>query len=108
MPNFQHFTTEAQQLETEIFRKGIVIGIDWNNEAQVRDLARQALSYHGDAVTLNGSKSPEVLAKVELFGLAHLMLKLMTQSAEDGLLTHGGQVWKTFAKALWEEMNAAK
>ncbi len=70
-------------------------------------LARQALACHGDTIKLDCSPlSPEGMAKVELFGLAQLMLKVMTESADEGLLTHGGKVWKTFAQALWAEMKA--
>jgi hypothetical protein len=43
------------------------------------------------------------MAKVELFGLAALMLKTMTESATRGFETHGGTAWKSFARALWAE-----
>lgn len=105
MPNFENFAAEARQLETEITRKGVILGIDWDNTNQVRALARQALACHGDTIKLDCSPfSPEGLAKVELFGLAQLMQKIMKESADEGFLIHGGKVWKTFAKALWEEM----
>jgi hypothetical protein len=106
MANFENYPAEAQQIETEIARKGAIIGIDWNNAAQVRALAKQALACHGDTIKLDCSPlSPEGMAKVELFGLAHLMLKVMTDSAQDGIESHGGPVWKAFAKALWAEMH---
>ncbi|RTL54270.1 MAG: hypothetical protein EKK46_08395 [Rhodocyclaceae bacterium] len=106
MANFENFAAEALQLETEIARKGVAIGIDWDNAVQVRTLARQALACHGDTIQLDCSpSSPEGLAKIEIFGLAQLMLKVMAQSAEEeGILTHGGKVWKSFARALWDEM----
>ena len=105
MPSFENFAAEAAQIETEIARKGVIIGIDWENAVQVRTLARQALACHGDTIKLDCSPlSPEGLAKVELFGLAQLMQKIMKESADEGFLTHGGKVWKAFAKALWEEM----
>lgn len=105
MANFENFAAEAQQLESEIARKGVIIGIDWENEAQVRKLAKQALACHGETIQLDcNPSSPEGMAKLELFGLAQLMLKVMQQSADDGMLTHGGAVWKSFARALWQEM----
>ncbi|GAB2181368.1 hypothetical protein DLREEDagrD3_15910 [Denitratisoma sp. agr-D3] len=107
MPTFQNFSAETARLETEIARKGVIIGIDWDNPQQVRDLARQALACTGDKIGADcDPQSPEGRAKIELFGLAQLMLKVMAGSADEGLLSHGGQVWKTFAKALWAEMAA--
>jgi len=107
MPIFSNFSAEAARLETEIARKGIIIGIDWDNQSQVRDLARQALACTGDKIAQNCDlQTSEGRAKMELFGLAHLMLKVMTDSAQEGFLSHGGDVWKAFAKALWEEMQA--
>ena len=31
------------------------------------------------------------------------MLRTMQESAEEGVLTHGGPAWKAFARALWAE-----
>ncbi len=105
MSNFENFASEIQQLETEITRKGVIVGVDWSNEDQVRKLARQALACHGETIQLDcNPSSPEGLAKLELFGLAQLMQKVMQQSADDGIIAHGGPVWKSFAKALWKEM----
>jgi hypothetical protein len=109
MAEFEDYATEAAQLEIEIARKGAIIGIDWNNSAQVHKLARQALASHGETIQLDvPMASPEGIAKIELFGLAQLMLKVMQRSAEDNLLTHGGPVWKTFARALWDEAELKK
>jgi hypothetical protein len=43
------------------------------------------------------------MARVDLFGLAALMLKTMAESADQGIESHGGSAWKAFAKALWAE-----
>jgi hypothetical protein len=45
----------------------------------------------------------KLLAKVDLFGLAGIMLKTMEESASTGIMSHGGGAWKAFAKALWAE-----
>jgi len=104
MPEFENYHREAEEIEREIMRKGIVLGIDWENEVQVRALAREALGFdvHG-GVQQRRSGDVTALAKFELFGLAQLMLTIMRQSAEEGMLTHGGSVWKVFARALWLE-----
>ncbi len=43
------------------------------------------------------------MAKLDLFGLAGIMLKTMEESASVGVESHGGAAWKSFAKALWAE-----
>jgi hypothetical protein len=95
----------SDDIALEIERKGIILGIDWQNEAQVRALANEALTHSKEGARL-AQASPtdfQARAKVELFGLAALMLKTMQQSANEGIVTHGNPVWKAFAKALWSE-----
>jgi hypothetical protein len=104
MPNFEHYDEEARNIEQAIARLGVVLGIDWNDEMQVRQLAREALKCridpaHPDCLPT----TPENRVRVELFGLAQLMLKVMAQSAEEDIHTHGGPVWKAFGRALWIE-----
>lgn len=102
MSRFEHHLVEAQQIETEIVRKGIILQIDWEDVSVVRSLAKAAfectheLTHHNDT----GSAT---LARIELFGLAQLMLTVMRESAEEDIYTHGGAVWKAFGRALWEE-----
>ena len=104
MPEFENYRREAEEIEREIMRKGIVLGIDWENEAQVRALAREVLGFDAQS-GVHQWRSGDVLAlaKFELFGLSQLMLTIMRQSAEEGMLTHGGSVWKALARALWQE-----
>lgn len=106
MANFENFAAVASQLENEIAHKGAVLGIDWSNGIQVRELARQALDFDAASLSAGAPLAAEQLARVEIFGLAHLMQKVMASSADEGLLTHGGPVWKAFASALWEEIRA--
>ncbi len=102
MSAFENYSREAQQLEHEIERKAAILGIDWNDAAQVRDLARQALDCKLGQVTCESGNLRD-RARIELFGLAQLMLTVMRESANDNMLTHGGAVWKVFAHALWAE-----
>jgi hypothetical protein len=102
VPNFEHYSEEARNIEREIIRLGIALGIDWDDEVAVRTLAREALAWRAD----NLNHIPDALerrTRFELFGLAQLMLNVMTQSADDGMETHGGPVWKAFGRALWLE-----
>lgn len=104
MSGFENYSREAQQIEHEIERKGVVLGIDWNDEAQVRQLAREAIECRLDPEHPEcTSSNPQTRARIELFGLAQLMLTVMKESANQNLITHGGAAWKAFAKALWDE-----
>ena len=102
---FEHYAREARELEEAIVRRGFVLDIDWSNEVQVRQLARAALACRIDPEhpECQGA-DPQSRARIELFGLAQLMLKVMTESArEEGFETHGGPTWKAFGRALWLE-----
>ena len=104
MTGFENYTGEAAQIELEMVRKGIALGIDWADEAQLRALAREALTHGLEQIGL-ASRSDDFSgrAKADFFGLAQLMLKVMQDSANEGFLTHGGPAWKAFGKALWTE-----
>lgn len=105
MAGFEDYDRGTREIELEIERKGIALGIDWTDEVQVRALAREALDHLADDVRLVSEANPDrqLMARVELFGLAALMLRTMTESAELGIHSHGGAAWKAFAKALWAE-----
>lgn len=109
MPASDHYATEAVQLETEIARKGAILGIDWSNDAAVHGLARRALSSHTDTLELDHPATSEKgMAMLELIGLSLLILKLMKESVDEGIITQGGPVWKSLSRALWEEARIAK
>ena len=105
MAGFENYDQGTKEIELEIERKGIVLGIDWTDEVQVRALAKEALDHSADDVKLvtSGAVDRQLLAKVDLFGLAALMMRTMAESADIGIESHGGPAWKAFAKALWAE-----
>lgn len=102
MSGFENYSREALQIEHEIERKGAILGIDWNDSVQVRELARAALDCKLGASNCEPD-DPDDRARLELFGLAQLMLTVMKESANQNLHTHGGAAWKSFARALWAE-----
>lgn len=110
MAGFEHYAADTQEIELEIQRRGIVLGIDWNDEMQVRALAREALSHapQKSGIPTSAPVDYRLMAKLDLFGLAGLMLKTMEESATVGIESHGGPAWKAFAKALWTETNLKK
>ena len=105
MAGFENYAEEVREIEQEIERKGIVLGLDWNDDGQVRALAREAFDHAaGEAhVSATGPLDYKLMAKLDLFGLAGIMLKTMEESATIGIESHGGPAWKAFAKALWAE-----
>jgi hypothetical protein len=103
MPAFENYAEEAKRIEQEIVRHGIALGIDWTDDVAVRALAREALACRSGTGPGHPLDGPEGRAKLELFGLAQLMLKVMTESADENIETHGGPTWKAFGRALWRE-----
>ena len=110
MSGFEHYAANAREIETEILRKGIALGIDWDDPAAVRALAHEAIDHLEHEVDTAASTPADyqLLAKVDLFGLAGLMLKTMEKSAEQGFESHGGPVWRVFAQALWAEKESRR
>lgn len=105
MAGFENYSRDTAEIEAEIVRKGIALNIDWENPVEVRALAHEALNHLADDVKIAASEPVDydMLTKVELFGLAGVMLKTMAESAGEGIESHGGPAWKAFAKALWAE-----
>ncbi|QEL66553.1 hypothetical protein OTERR_30770 [Oryzomicrobium terrae] len=95
---------DADAISHEITRRLIALGADWADPAQMRALAEEMLS----PTTLHkireqaGGGDHLAQAKLDLFGLSGIMLKSMEHSAEQGILAHGNDAWKAFAKALWQ------
>lgn len=110
MSGFENFARSTSEIEQEIERKGIVLGIDWHDEVQVRALAREALNHVAadDKFPVGAPVDHQRLARLELFGLAAIMLRTMEESAVEGFQTHGGDAWKAFGKALWAEAELRK
>jgi hypothetical protein len=105
---FENFAVEASQIESTIARLFVALGIDLDDAVQVRQLAREAIQCGGHGGERN-LHDPEVAARVELFGMAQLMLTVMRESAlERQVETHGGPYWKAFARALWAEHSGAE
>ena len=107
MSGFGHYARTADELEREIVKRGIAIGLDWDDKARLRELAQQALSCTpGCMMKLLRSPVRQDKLTGELFALSELMLQNMRESAEIGFETHGGPAWKAFGRALNEEFDA--
>lgn len=109
MSGFAHFARDAEELEREIVRRGIAIGIDWDDAASLRRYAREALQCTPECnLAKLHSLDPRERALAQLYALSILMLLTMKESAEEGIHTHGGPAWKAFGKALIEESERLK
>jgi len=105
MAGFENYSQEIREIEQEIERKGIALGINWDDDAQVRSLAREALDHAAGDMKISATCpiDTRLMAKLDLFGLAGIMLRTMEESATVGIESHGGPAWKAFARALWAE-----
>lgn len=107
MSGFEHYPQETRALELELERMGIALGIDWSDDAQVRALAREALSEEGERTMAAAAKGERAaLARAELFGLAALMAKTLQESADEGVVSTGGLAWRSFSSALMAEQES--
>ena len=80
------------------------LGLDWDDQARLRDLARQALSCKpGCVAALYRSPIRQEKLTAELFALSELMLHTMRQSAQTDINTSAGKTWKAFGRALYQE-----
>ncbi len=109
MSGFGHYDRTAREVEQEMIKRGIALGLDWDNVATMRTLAREALSCTSEC-RLGLLRHPDYTqrGKGELFALSELMLNTMRQSALIGVHTSGGPVWKAFGRALYEEAARSK
>ncbi|MDO9600014.1 MAG: hypothetical protein Q7J47_20045 [Azoarcus sp.] len=104
MSGFGHYARTAEELEREIFKRGLMIGLDWQNPVILRRLAYEALTCTADCrLGLLRHADATQRGKGELFALSEMMLETMRQSALVGVHTHGGVTWKAFGRALYEE-----
>ncbi|MCB1908802.1 MAG: hypothetical protein KDH15_15660 [Rhodocyclaceae bacterium] len=104
MAGFEPYARDAEAIEREIATRGMVLGIDWADAGAVRLLAREMISGGpGHIQQLARSRDPRKRARGELFAFAILMQQTMAESAERGIHTHGGPVWKALGRALIEQ-----
>ena len=107
MSGFEHFARDAFELEREILKRGMLLNLDWDNPVVMRRLAREALQGGPDHTqALLADPDARLRARGELFALGVLMLRVMEESADTGVHTHGGPAWKAFGRALILEAQA--
>lgn len=97
-----HGQSSANNIERELARYGVALGIDWSDPASVEAAVDRYIAFtpaEAEAAAASGDRTR--LSWAQFAGLAAMMFETMTDGAEDGLHVHGGPVWKTFAKAVY-------
>ncbi|MDR1063379.1 MAG: hypothetical protein LBL48_05525 [Azoarcus sp.] len=101
MSGFGHYERTAAELENEIVTRGVLLGLDWTDQVQMRALASEALDCTSEQrLAMLRANDVRVKAKGELFALSTLMLDIMRQSAQTGVRLSDVGIWKTLACAL--------
>ena len=94
-------SAQAEAINAELSAKSADLNFGWDDEGKVRALAKLALANSGETIKLDCSfTSPEGQAKMEIIGLAPLILKLLDQAAAGGIQLESGAAWTAFSKAL--------
>jgi hypothetical protein len=101
MSGFGHYERTAAELENAIVTRGILLGLDWTDQVQVRALAREALDCTPEKrLAMLRASDRRMKATGELFAFSTLMLDIMRQSAQAGARIPDAGVWKIFAQTL--------
>ncbi|MDQ7988816.1 MAG: hypothetical protein REI09_04195 [Candidatus Dactylopiibacterium sp.] len=108
MAEFEDQQGNALQISGELARCLVALRVDWRDDGAMRALAREALAFDPGSVSQPVDPSDvETHARRKFFGLIALMLRTMEESADEGFLVHGTDVWKAVARALWAEKGDA-
>ncbi|MDR1229455.1 MAG: hypothetical protein LBK55_10690 [Azoarcus sp.] len=101
MSGFGHYERTAAELENEIATRGVLLGLDWTDQVQMRALVSEALDCTSEQrLAMLRADDVRMKAKGELFALSTLMLDIMRQSAQTGVRLSDVGIWKTLARAL--------
>jgi hypothetical protein len=102
MSQIENHRDEVSQIETELMRHMIALGLDWHDEAAMTQLASECKVFGpADAQAAYASNEQRLITKAELFGLASVMIRTMENAALEQRDVHGGEVWKAFGKHLY-------
>lgn len=102
MSQAENHWNEVSQIETELMRHMIALGLDWHNEASMTALATECKNFGPDnARAAYASKDRTLITKAELFGLVNTMFHTMENAARENRDVHGGEVWKALGKHLY-------
>jgi hypothetical protein len=102
MSQTENHWEEVSQIETELTRYLIALGINWHDDAAMSQLVSECKVFGpSNAQAAYASKDRRNISKAALFGLISVMFRTMESAARDKRDVHGGQVWKAFGKHLY-------
>jgi len=103
---------EGNELELQIERTCIALGLDFHDEYQVRMFARDVLQNIDRLRKAAREGDMQARIKVELYGLAMLMHKTNSATFGAGYMNQFAKVtvnqsaWAAIAMALWNELES--
>ncbi len=102
---------DEREIELEMERKCLALGLDYTNQYAVRQVARELL-HNIDALRKAASDGDmHARIKVELYGLAMLMHMTNTETFGQGYmsqlksLSKSESAWSAIAQAMWNELD---
>ena len=102
MSQIENQWDEVAQIETELMRHMVILGLDWHDEAAMTQLASECKTFGpANAQAAYASHDQRQKTKAELFALVSVMIRTMESAARDERDVHGGEVWKAFARHLY-------
>ncbi|MEC5385050.1 hypothetical protein VVD49_04905 [Uliginosibacterium sp. H3] len=108
MADFEDHVGASAGISLEIERKLVALGVDWQDESALRQVAGEVLQYDASTTVEGVDKGGDrKLVFMELCGLIGLMNTTLAESATDGQQAHGRDSWKALAKALWAAKGSA-
>ena len=102
MSQIENHWDEVEQIEIEIRRRLIALGLNWHDAAAMSQLANECKAFGpADAQSAYASNDQRLITKAQLFGLVSMMIRTMESAARDNRDVHGGEVWKALGKHLY-------
>ena len=102
MSQTENHWSEVANIEIEIQRYMMALGLDWHDEAAMSQLAAECKIFGpSNAQAAYASNDQMLITKAKLFGLVSMMIQTMKSAALDNRDVHGGEVWKAFGKHLY-------
>lgn len=102
MSQTENHWDEVSQIEIELKRHMIALGLNWHDEAAMIQLASECKAFGpANAQAAYASKEQRLITKAELFGLVSVMMQTMESAARERREVHGGEVWKALGKHFY-------
>jgi len=102
MSQIENHWDEVSQIEIQIMRHMMALGLDWHDEAAMTLLASECKIFGpANAQAAYASNEQKLITKAELFGLVSVMIRTMENAARENRDVHGGEVWKALGKHLY-------